>query len=344
MEIISGNYVGVDYHDARLQICIVSSEGKILANRSCRNDIGDCIKLIRQYGEVQRVCAEACSGSVEFLEELSRVTGWDKRLCHPGYVRRMKNNPDKSDKSDSELIADLDRVDYLPQVWFAPLPIRDLRTLVRYRSQQIESRKKAKLRIRGLLRRYRVYEEYKTRGLWSKAGLAWLKTLEIFPPQTLWVFKRHLEELSMSEKSIREVEKELRTFCKTDPMSQKLLEQAGIGLVSATALRAEVGDFRRFRNGKQLARFCGLTPCNASSGNRQADAGLIRAGNPILKTALIEATHHLVTRKHHADFVKRLKEAGKPYPVIIAAVANRWVRRLYWIMRNWQEKSNALSC
>ena len=45
----------------------------------------------------------------------------------------------------------------------------------------------------------------------------------------------------------------------------------------------------RFRNGKQLARYCGLTPCNRSSGDREADAGLVRQANPELRRVLIEA-------------------------------------------------------
>jgi transposase len=75
---------------------------------------------------------------------------------------------------------------------------------------------------------------------------------------------------------------------------QRLLAMKGIGLVTATTIRAEVGRFDRFRSGKQLARFCGLSPRNASSGQRQADAGLIKAGNPQLRTALIEAAHRLM--------------------------------------------------
>lgn len=69
---------------------------------------------------------------------------------------------------------------------------------------------------------------------------------------------------------------------------------AGVGLVTAATMRAEIGRFDRFDTGKQLARFCGVTPRNASSGARQADAGLIRAGNPQLRTLLIELAHRLI--------------------------------------------------
>ena len=39
----------------------------------------------------------------------------------------------------------------------------------------------------------------------------------------------------------------------------------------------------RFASGKQLARYCGLTPCNASIGERQADAGLVKGCNGVLR-------------------------------------------------------------
>jgi transposase len=61
-----------------------------------------------------------------------------------------------------------------------------------------------------------------------------------------------------------------------DAVVAKLMSLAGVGLVTAVTLRAEVGRFERFDTGKQLARFCGVTPRNASSGQRQADAGLIQ--------------------------------------------------------------------
>lgn len=44
----------------------------------------------------------------------------------------------------------------------------------------------------------------------------------------------------------------------------------GVGLATAKMLWAEIGEIDRFRTGKQLARFIGLTPRNVSSGERQA--------------------------------------------------------------------------
>ena len=104
----------------------------------------------------------------------------------------------------------------------------------------------------------------------------------------------------------------------------------GVGLITAVTIRAEIGRFDRFRNGKQLARFCGLSPRNASSGQRQADAGLIKAGNPQLRVALIETAHRLLRFDDRwCKFGGRMLARGKPKCVVIAAMANRWIRGLH---------------
>jgi transposase len=114
-----------------------------------------------------------------------------------------------------------------------------------------------------------------------------------------------------------------------------LLEQNGVGPVTAVTMRAEIGRFDRFTTGKQLARFCGVTPRNASSGARQADAGLVAAGNPELRMVLIELAQRLIHRMkgRWADLAHGMLARGKPKNVVVAAVANRWVRWLFHEMR-----------
>ncbi|MBY0308773.1 MAG: IS110 family transposase, partial [Phycisphaerales bacterium] len=63
--------------------------------------------------------------------------------------------------------------------------------------------------------------------------------------------------------------------------------------VTAWTMRALIGRFDGFSTGKQLARFCAVTPRNASSGHRVADSGMVKAGDPQLKSVLIEAAQRL---------------------------------------------------
>ena len=144
------------------------------------------------------------------------------------------------------------------------------------------------------------------------------------------MFQRHRRELDHMAQQLVEVEKRLEQVTADDRLVGQLLAQRGIGPVTAWTLRAEIGQFDRFRSGKQLARFCGLSPRNASSGTRQADAGLIRAASPRLRATLLEAAHRLGRLEPRwVQFKARLVRRGKPGAVAAAAVANRWVRWLF---------------
>lgn len=319
-------YVGLDYHQDSVQVCVVNGRGEVLANRSLRNDCQEVVRVISEHGQEARIAIEACCGAAALADRLMQATGWTVQQAHPGYVNRMKQNPDKTDYADARMLAELTRVGFLPTVWLPPPAIRDLRQLVRYRQQLANQRRNTKLRIRALLREQ---GQSKLKGLWSRGGLELLRSMEGLREHARWILDRHLEDLVRLDKALAQVTVRFRDVAQGDSVIQHLLEQPGIGLLTACVLRAEIGPFERFGSGKQLARFCGLSPRNASSGARQADAGLIRAGNALLRATLIEAAQRL-TRcdPRWKAFKARLRAGGKPGSVIAAAVANRWVRGL----------------
>lgn len=323
-------YVGLDYHQASVQVCLMDREGKVLANSMQRNSWQDIAAAVPPGVNIH-AAIEACSGAADLAQELIDRARWSVSLAHPGYVNRIKQSPDKSDFSDARLLADLIRVGYLPKVWLAPAEIRELRRLVRRRQQLAQDRRNTKLRIRALLRDGRV------RGgeanPWTKAWLQWLRTTPEVTPQTRWILDDHLHSLEFVEGRIREVEKRLAEVTKEDLVVYQLLQEDGVGLITAVTLRAEIGRFDRFRNGKQLSRFCGLSPRNASSGQRQADAGLIKAGNAQLRAVLIETAHRLARcQKRWYGLALKLRTEHKPGSVVAAAVANRWMRWLHYRM------------
>jgi len=326
-------FVGMDYHDSFVRVVVQDTDGSEMGNADRTNhwkaiaDFGD------RFGRPVRAAIESCCGAADLAEELVSCAGWSVALAHPGYVQRMKQNPDKTDCQDAQLLADLERVGYLPRVWLAPRYIRELRHVVRYRLQLTEQRRATKLRLRALLREQRCHAP---EGLnaWTKAWQHWVRQTAELSEQGRWLAEQHLDELARLAIRIHEVEKRLEHLTANDVEVQRLQQQPGIGPVTAWTMRAEIGHFDRFRTGKQLARFCGLSPRNASSGQRQADAGLIRAANPALRTVLIEAAHRLVQYDPSwQKFAQRLRARGKPGSVVAAAVGNRWMRRLYHEMK-----------
>jgi transposase len=333
-------FVGLDYHKDSIRVCILDESGEELFNRNCPNDVEAVAEKVAQFGQPAAVAIEACCGAADFADQLQQRYDWNIKLAHPGYVHRLKKSPDKSDKSDGFLLADLVRVDYLPEVWLAPLATRQLRRLVRFRQQLKLERTEVKQQIQGLLSEERALGA--PANPWTKAWLAWLNETAQLGEEARWVLQRQLARLQRVEEEIQAVDKRLGEVTQEDPVYQKLLQQPGVGPVTAATLRAQIGSFDRFQSGKQLARYCGVTPCNASTGKRQADAGLVRASNKELRTILLETAHRLARYDERWKQLKsKLVRRNKPGSVAAAAVANRWVRWLYHQMVSGKQLSEA---
>ena len=325
-------FVGLDYHQDSVQVCVLDQDGQVLMNAPCRNDCTHIVSRVSKLGIVKRVAIESCTGAADLAEQLVTQAGWSVDLAHPGYVSRMKQNPDKTDYSDARLLADLVRVGYLPRVWLAPPPIRALRQLVRYRQQLANERRTIKLRIGALLREQRL--RFRLARSWTQTWMTWLRGTTELSMHGRWIIDRHLQRLAGVQEELGAVERKLLDSTSDDAVVRRLLSMPGVGPVTAWCLRAEIGRFDRFNTGKQLARFCGLSPRNASSGTREADAGLIRAANRDLRAILIQAGHRLARHDERwAALALRMKKAGKPTNVIVAAVANRWMRWMFHQMQ-----------
>lgn len=319
-------FVGLDYHQAFVQTCVMDASGNQVLNRRCANSVTAIQDVLRPFSGAVSLAIESCCGAADLAEELV-AAGYQVSLAHPGYVHKLKQSPDKTDWSDARLLADLLRVGYLPRVWLAPYTLRQLRHLVRHRQQLTQARRAAKLRVTALLRAERVSLLVSP---WTKAWRQAVRECTALGEQGVWVVRQLLDDIEHLQQRIQETEQRLEVLTADDPFVQKLREQSGIGLVTAVTLRAELGTMSRFRSGKQLSRFCGLSPRNASSGLRQSDAGLINAANTALRSVVIEAAHRLMRFDHRwSQLGQSLRRRGKPGSVTAAAVGNRWVRWLF---------------
>ena len=215
-------FVGLDYHDASVRVCVLDTDGRELANADRCNDWKAIAEFADRFGRPVRAAIESCCGAADLAEELVSCAGWSVDLAHPGYVQRMKQNPDKTDYQDAQLVADLERIGYLPRVWLAPQHIRELRQVVRYRLQLTEQRRATKLRVRALLREQRCRAPQGVNA-WTKAWDHWLRHSAELSAEGRWVANQHLQELACLVTRIRQVEKRLERLTANDVEVQRLL-------------------------------------------------------------------------------------------------------------------------
>ncbi len=327
-------FVGLDYHQDSIQVCVLNQKGDVLLNRSVANDSEELGRIVQPLGRVSRVGIEACCGAADLGEELVQRLGWNVSLGHPAYIAKIKSSPDKSDFSDGRLLADLTRVGYLPRVWLAPANIRELRQLVNHRHRLVDHARALKLQVGAILREQRVKIDKDRGGRWSKVWMASVQDNQRLSQHARWIVNELLDDLKYISSKILKAEQRLRQATAQDKVVDQLMDQAGIGEVTAWVLRAYVGDFGRFKRAKQLSRYCGMSPCNASSGNKVADAGLIDGCNKLLRLTIVQAAHRLIrTTQRWGNLADAMRLRGKPACVIVGAVGNRWLRNLHQAMK-----------
>ena len=82
-------------------------------------------------------------------------------------------------------------------------------------------------------------------------------------------------------------EAQLNQLLKHDDIVNRIDAISGIGELSASALVAAMGTPERFKNGRMLSAWLGMTPREFSSGDRRSLGSISRAGNTYVRTLMI---------------------------------------------------------
>src|SRR5690606_14286542 len=96
-----------------------------------------------------------------------------------------------------------------------------------------------------------------------------------------------LERIAGLEREMAAIEDRLQEFARRDVTTQRYQQVPGIGLMTATALRASAGSLDRFRSGRHLSAWLGLVPREHSSGTHRRLGRITRRGDTYLRTLLI---------------------------------------------------------
>ena len=117
--------------------------------------------------------------------------------------------------------------------------------------------------------------------------------------------------------------------------SRRLEEIPGIGPIVATALVAEIGDWKQFRSGRNLAAWIGLVPKQHSTGGKERLGRITKQGNRYLRWLLVAGAMAVIryARQHGTKrlWLTRIM-ARRPTKVAAVALANKIARMAWAIM------------
>lgn len=117
------------------------------------------------------------------------------------------------------------------------------------------------------------------------------------------------------------IERRLTDSLRRTEQCKRLIEIPGIGLFTATAAVATMGDPATFKSGREFASWLGLVPRQTGTGGRVRQHGMSKRGNVYLRTLLMHGARAIVSRGKHTPWIEGLLKR-RPYSVVIAALAN----------------------
>ena len=92
-----------------------------------------------------------------------------------------------------------------------------------------------------------------------------------------------VEQLRSAQARIKQLEVTLLAWHRSNEASRRLATIPGVGVITATALVATIGDGAQFRSGRQLSAWLGLVPRQHSSGGKDRLGRILGEGAVVMR-------------------------------------------------------------
>ncbi len=281
---------------------------------------------------------EACPGS-QHLARLLGSYGHEVRLIAPKFIKAYLKGQ-KNDFNDAAAIAEA--VERPSMRFVAPRSIEqlDLQAIHRVRSQLVGERTAIINQIRAFLIEYGLTVARGPGMLHKKLG-AMLEDGENALSGTMrQIIARQREHWAYLEDQIEGCATEIAAISRRNNDCHRLTSIPGIGVLTATALLAAVGNASNFRKGRELAAWLGLVPRQRSTGGKSTLLGISKQGNSYVRLLLVHGARSLVQhlrRDQHelGAWITRLEQRAHRN-VVVVAVANK-LARIAWAVLAKQE-------
>jgi transposase len=283
--------VGIDVHRRRSVLVRMTEAGQRLETVRISNDPEYLRAVMARAGEAPEVVLEATYGWYWAADTLAEL-GARVHLAHPLGVKMFSYRRIKNDERDAADLADLLRMGRLPEAWIAPLPVRELRELVRHRAKLVALRSSVKCQVHAVLAGAGV--PVAMTDLFGVGGQSLLGQVTLTPACRARIdsARRVIECLD------REIE--LFTTLASDrlrghPGYGAIQAISGVGPVLAAVFVAEIGEVTRFGRAAQLASWAGLTPKHHESDTTIYRGRITKQGSKLVRWAAVEAVQRTST-------------------------------------------------
>jgi transposase len=280
-------YIGLDIHKKIIAYCVKAIDGSLIDQGKIGAD--------RQSLEAW---VKDLPGPWIGAMEATIFTGWvydflkphavALKVAHPAMLKAITVAKKKNDKADAETIADLLRVNLLPECHMLSEDIRELRRILRYRNHIVRTAVKMQNKMSGLL--MEVGASYSKKRLHGKKYFCELLERADEIPSSV----KELLKLSRSSyEMFRSFQKRLVAGLHTNELIrdrvQHLMTIPGVGEITALTWVLEIGEPERLSSIRKAISYCGLCSAQKESAGKEQRGPISKKRNKHLQTMLIEA-------------------------------------------------------
>ena len=283
------------------------------------------------------VAMETCGGSHHVARRLQGL-GLDVRLIAGHFVTpyRMAGKSGKNDANDAAAICEAAS---RPHMRFVPIKTAQQQgqlALHRLREGYKEERTALINRVRGLLAEFGLVFPKSPEALRRVLADVVEDAANELPGLARLAIQRTHEHWIDIELQIAWCDDRIAEHVRADERAKKAAALLGVGLVTASAIAASVGDFKQFANARQFGAWLGLVPSQNSTGGKASLGRITKRGDDYLRTLLIQGAKSAVMTAHKrsdriSQWLVQLKERTS-WQKAVVALANKNARILWAVL------------
>ena len=323
--------VGLDIAKDIFQLHTVQMHSGEIVNKSLKR-----ARLLEHFAQMPPclVGIEACGGAHHWARRLL-AQGHNVRLIDPAKARAFATGK-KTDAIDAAAIW---LAVQQPGMRFVGIKTEAQQaTLVLHRQRQLlmKMRTMQTNALRGMLHEFGITFPQGKRALAAQITQG-LQALEAGVPQpVLESLRRQWQRAQEMDTDIHAIEERLSALLRQDAQMQRVAQIPGVGLLTATAVVATMGEAAVFKSGRHFCAWLGLVPKQCGSGGKVRLGGISKRGDRYVRTLLVGGARSLMRHlKDENSWLGQLK-ARKHANVAIVAQAAKTARTIWALVAKEQ--------
>ena len=322
--------IGLDIAKSLFQVHGVDDGGAVVM----RKRVGRA-RVLEFFGGLSPclVGIEACPSAHYWSRELQAL-GHTVKLMPPSYVKAYL----KRSKNDANDAAAICEAVTRPSMRFVAIKSEQQQSgLMLHRTRQLLVRQRTMLSnaIRGHMAELGIIAAKGRNGTAELLQIIGDMVDDRIPPVARFCLDLLARQYLTLNTEIASIDKRIHAWHRSCEQSRRLEEIPGIGPIVATALVAEIGDWRAFRSGRNLAAWIGLVPKQHSTGGKERLGSITKQGNRYLRWLLVAGAMAVIryARQHGTKriWLTRIMDR-QPAKVAAVALANKIARVAWAIM------------